>query len=491
MEHRAPVPDRVPGELVQDPELLLQVQEHLSTLCGLNALRSVRFHSGRGDACADLCAVPKVEHLAMCLCYGGDRFPGSQPVSFDLQSLKMLEEEDFWVCEKSDGVRVIVLVVATEQGQQTYLVDRKYYFYQVSGLRFPHQTGLDFDHSNTVLDGELVIDVEPARGEVLRLLLFDCLVIDSENLMHKPLHKRYGVRHLPDSSLYFVAMVEVLTYAYIMEPYDKLLMAHPEAREYLPFEVRLKPQELSYGIEAVFREHVPKLLHGNDGLIFTSAEAVYTPGTDPKMWARFLRDAPSLKWKPPSENSIDFVLQLKFPARGDNDHEPDYTAKPIFMLLMNHGHEGSFYFDTMSVDDDTWEKWKASGEQYDDRVVEVVWDVERQTWRLLRFRDDKLEGNYKTVVSSIIKSIQHGVEEERLVGHAPRIKSAWKVRAERRRREEEERRRVEEERRRVEEERRKAEFEVKKKEFERKRARGEIPPQGQSLPNTVAGGLRR
>lgn len=49
--------------------------------------------------------------------------------------------------------------------------------------------------------------------------------------------------------------------------------------------VILKKQELSYGIEAVFRDHVPKLLHGNDGLIFTSAEAPYTPGTDRKMYA--------------------------------------------------------------------------------------------------------------------------------------------------------------------------------------------------------------
>jgi hypothetical protein len=48
--------------------------------------------------------------------------------------------------------------------------------------------------------------------------------------------------------------------------------------------VLLKPQELSYGIEAVFKEHLPKLLHGNDGLIFTSAEAPYTPGTDHKMY---------------------------------------------------------------------------------------------------------------------------------------------------------------------------------------------------------------
>lgn len=42
----------------------------------------------------------------------------------------------------------------------------------------------------------------------------------------------------------------------------------------------------------------------------------------------------------------------------------------------------------------------------------MVWEKERDTWKLLRFRDDKREGNYKTVVTSIIKSIQHGVEAE-------------------------------------------------------------------------------
>lgn len=46
----------------------------------------------------------------------------------------------------------------------------------------------------------------------------------------------------------------------------------------------LKLQELSYGIEAVFKDHLPKLQHGNDGLIFTSAEAPYTTGTDHKVF---------------------------------------------------------------------------------------------------------------------------------------------------------------------------------------------------------------
>lgn len=57
-------------------------------------------------------------------------------------------------------------------------------------------------------------------------------------------------------------------------------------------------------------------------------------------------------------------------------------------------------------------RWKESGEQYDDRVVEVVWDSNRQTWRMLRFRDDKRDGNYKSVVASIIRSIEHGVEAD-------------------------------------------------------------------------------
>ncbi|GAA5914282.1 mRNA guanylyltransferase [Sporobolomyces salmoneus] len=365
-----PVPEQIPGVLVNDTERHWQLRYHLADLCGIK---------------------------------GTARFPGSQPVSFDLHSLQLLETEDFWVCEKSDGVRVLVLIVATGFGQETYLIDRKENIYQNYYLTFPHQDGLEYNHSNTVLDAEYVIDVDPITGQhIPRLLVFDCLVLDSDNLMAKPLLKRYG--RLKE---------------FVMKPYDKVQKTLPaEVVAQQPFEVVLKKQELAYGIEAVFRDHVPALMHGNDGLIFTSAESPYTPGTDPKI----------LKWKPPSENSIDFLLQLKFPPQRNNEAEPDFTAKPAFMLLMNHGHEGNHFWDIMEVDDETWEKWKASGEQYDDRVVEVVWDQHRNTWKMLRFRDDKREGNFKTVVTSIIKSIQHGVEAEQLVAHAGQIKKAWKAR---------------------------------------------------------------
>lgn len=64
-------------------------------------------------------------HLAnLCQLRGRNRFPGAQPVSFTKDSLGLLENMDFWVCEKSDGVRVLVFIVmnAALGRQETWLV---------------------------------------------------------------------------------------------------------------------------------------------------------------------------------------------------------------------------------------------------------------------------------------------------------------------------------------------------------------------------------
>lgn len=174
----------------------------------------------------------------------------------------------------------------------------------------------------------------------------------------------------------------------------------------------------SYSIEIVLSQTIPKLKHGNDGLIFTCAESGYVIGTDQRI----------LKWKPPSENSIDFKLELRFPPLPNRPSEPDYTAKPLFQLLVWTGGHSYEHFDTMLVDDAQWESWKASEEQYDGRVVEVTWNGAAQNWVWHRFRDDKEHGNHQSVVNNILDSIQDGVEADQLISHANTIRTNWKER---------------------------------------------------------------
>ena len=55
---------------------------------------------------------------------------------------------------------------------------------------------------------------------------------------------------------------------------------------------------------------------------------------------------------------------------------------------------------------------KLSGEQFDDRIVEVHWEPETSRWRMMRLRDDKPHGNHIDVVMNIIGTISDGVEKE-------------------------------------------------------------------------------
>lgn len=300
----------------------------------------------------------------------GSRFPGAQPVSFTKRSLDMLLHQDFWVCEKSDGQRVLVFVVANGATghQEVYLIDRKNTYKLQRNLFFPHsdpqyyvkdsapeeqkratfmrqmKDGLPLYNGwpgckDTLLDGELVWDVEKKTGRRrLRLLLFDALVVDGVNMSMRPLTKRYGRLHNT-----------------IFKPFADYMSKNPMAVAEAPFEVKIKHMDLAYGIDAVI-QRMPLLEHGNDGLIFTGMHSGYTFGTDSKI----------IKWKPPSENSIDFVLRLRFPPdpRVPGGTVPDLRAKPFFVLEEYMGDQGSGKmreanyepFDWLYLDDEEWEE---------------------------------------------------------------------------------------------------------------------------------------
>ncbi|EOO04446.1 putative mrna capping enzyme alpha protein [Phaeoacremonium minimum UCRPA7] len=345
-------------------------------------------------------------------------FPGAQPVSFAQKHIDELLSRDYYVCEKTDGIRYLLYLTSDETGSEIhYLIDRKndFWFIHHKNLHFPLQGDDQAFHTRTIVDGELVIDEEPDGTKKPKFLVFDCLVIDGKVLLERSLDKRLA---------YFQANV--------FKPYEDLFKRFPQERPFQAFQLQMKDMQLGYGIEKMFGEVLPHLKHGNDGLIFTCVGTPYQFGTDQHI----------LKWKPAEENTVDFKLRLEFPmvepddidrAEGVTKPYIDYEAVPHVQLLTNYGGEASEPYQPYAelyLTEEEWDKLKSLGDPLQGRVVECAMD-EHQRWRLYRFRDDKLDANHIKVVKSVIDSILHPVGKEDLLEVAPQIKDNWKIRADR------------------------------------------------------------
>ncbi|KAI8057142.1 mRNA capping enzyme [Syncephalis plumigaleata] len=337
-----------------------------------------------------------------------DRFPGSQPVSFVLESLEELKNENYFVCEKTDGQRCLMLLLSNGPNKgYTYLVDRKNTYRYVNNIQFPILEDPSFAtmHHDTLIDGELVLDVESNGRVTLRFMAFDLLAIGGKNdVMEKPFTSRLGYLR-----------------EHILKPYHAMLRARPHLAAAAPFEVKAKSIQLSYGLEKVLREEIPRLPHKSDGLIFTSSVAGYMPGTCSKMQATLYH---ILKWKPPHENSMDLQIHL-VPSNDPSNRE---QRPNIELWVWQTGTTHTFYA-TLGLTDEEWHKYR--GQLNEGRIVEVVYDpqhVPPHKWKLLRFRDDKTTANHISVTEKIMKSIQDGVEEDKLLEAVPAIRTAWKQR---------------------------------------------------------------
>lgn len=212
-------------------------------------------------------------------------------------------------------------------------------------------------------------------------------------------------------------------------PYMRLFKDFPEERRFQPFYVEMKPFQLGYGIEMMFKQILPSLKHGNDGLIFTCRNTAYKHGTDPHI----------LKWKPPEENTIDCRIRLTFPTvepteeeRRDGITEPfvDYDSVPkaeLYIFKGDSGPERYEFFNDVFITEEEWEILKGLGDPLNDRIVECNLD-DQGRWRVIRFRDDKSEANHKSTVLSVLESINDRVSDQDLYQAAARIRENWKAR---------------------------------------------------------------
>ncbi|BFZ54859.1 Dcp1p-Dcp2p decapping enzyme complex alpha subunit [Savitreella phatthalungensis] len=331
-------------------------------------------------------------------------FPGAQPVSFDRGSIDKLLHQDYYVCEKSDGTRCLMYCSRFEDGREaTFLINRKNDYYSIPRLHFPLPADRTFKscHSSTILDGELVLDIYPDGKKRLVFLAFDMLLYEGKDIRERNLSSRLGYLQ-----------------QHFLEPLKQFVHANSKHAARFPFDVKFKKMELAYAIGMMFDSIIPKLLHGNDGLIFTSLDAPYRTGTDETL----------IKWKPADENSVDFQLRFKFPTLPDGSE--DTSDPPTLELWAMHTEHDYRFFALMFADEDDFERFAEDGTRFgglDGAIVECRLDQQGR-WRYMRPRDDKQHANHISVIHKVLASIEAGVTREELLSAAIDIRRCFKER---------------------------------------------------------------
>lgn len=309
------------------------------------------------------------------------QFPGSQPVSFTKKHIQVLKHQDYYVCEKSDGVRYLLYFTSPYDRPTAFLIDRNFNCRELANamLSMNIPTATDAIHHDTLLDGELIFTGWDKQTNVpqFAFLIFDMLLLNGECIMQAPLPVR--LKHVQNRATQAINLPN--------------------------FELRMKKMWKPYAIAEILELEIPKQQHGNDGLIFTPVHAPYVSGTFDGL----------LKWKPAELNSVDFELR----------YNPNAVVQDERLGLYVASRNRSTRFFAHHV-------WDPALVAHHQRIVECRMIVDQSSgsisWSFMRVRSDKKTANFETVVENIITSIHDNVTSAELIAAIPSIRRHWKER---------------------------------------------------------------
>ncbi|XP_037799938.1 mRNA-capping enzyme-like [Penaeus monodon] len=326
----------------------------------------------------------EIQRRIQQLCnWSGTGFPGCQPVSMDQENLSFLRDKPYKVSWKADGTRYMMLISGRKE---VYLADRDNSIFQAPEVEFRQKFDLMVHMSDTLVDGEMVIDTNPKTGEKIpRYLIYDAVQIQGRDIINDTFQMRYE-RIMTDIICPRNAAIE-----------KGLLNKQKE-----PFSVRRKDfwdANEHYTQKLLSESFQSKLCHEPDGLVFQPECDPYIPG----------RCDLVLKWKPASHNSVDFKLKI--------------VKKGGLGLLPTT--EGDLYVGGLDAPFATIKPTKGLKE-YNNKIIECKY--ENNKWVFMRERTDKSFPNSYTTAMAVCNSISNPVTEDDLLKfiHAQGYKKADK-----------------------------------------------------------------
>lgn len=304
----------------------------------------------------------------------GSGFPGAQPVSMDKQNIRLLEQKPYKVSWKADGTRYMMLIDGTNE---VFMIDRDNSVFHVSNLEFPFRKDLRMHLSNTLLDGEMIIDKVNGQA-VPRYLIYDIIKFNAQ----------------PVGECDFNIRLQCIEREIISPRHEKMKTGLIDKTQE-PFSVRPKQFfDINISRKLLEGNFAKEVSHDMDGLIFQPI-GKYKPG----------RCDDILKWKPPSLNSVDF--RLKITRMGGEGLLPQNVG-----LLYVGGYERPF----------AQIKVTKELKQYDNKIIECKF--ENNSWVFMRQRIDKSFPNAYNTAMAVCNSISNPVTKEMLFEFIDRCAAA-------------------------------------------------------------------
>lgn len=294
-------------------------------------------------------------------------FPGSQPVSMDVNNINFLRQKPYKCSWKADGTRFMMLI---DGPNEVYMIDRDNTVFFVPKLQFPRRKDLNAHIKSTLLDGEMILDTVNGQN-VPRYLVYDIVKFEGQDVGKTDFNRR------------LLCIEKEIIGARNTKISQGLLDKTKEA-----FSVRAKPfWDVSVARKLLDGHFASQVSHEVDGLVFQPVPDAYMPG----------RCQDVLKWKPPDLNSVDFKLQIAMSGGVGM-----LTTKKA--LLYVTGLEQPF----------AEMKYTKDLKEFDKKIIECCWDPATNSWKFMRQRTDKSFPNHYTTAIAVCESIKSPVTKDLL-----------------------------------------------------------------------------
>jgi len=340
------------------------------------------------------------------------KFVGPSPVTLNRENLvapkpgSITVLDGYTVTDKADGDRRLMLI----HGGTAYLVDNR------GGVTLAFE-GVPASLNGTMLDGELITRSRLTGTPMRMFAVFDAYWHSNRSVAELPLlSKDPGAAQRVNVCKEVVALLHAKAV-----PIDGL---HAVAKKF----VAVGGARWGEAVKGMYLECTRDAPYEVDGLIFTPASvpagargATSAPELTGGRWAL------TMKWKPPSHNSVDFLVRYKRDPRSGADVVSAVGDRRVKTAMLYSGYNPAKYeaidpYDyltrgssalprrafiakvfappgaaasvseaELTIDDDGRIMTEDGDAIEDNTIVEFRWDMVARSWKPMRVRHDKNE----------------------------------------------------------------------------------------------------